>query len=579
MTAEVLTVIEIATALIIFLLVVVLILQANKKTKKESRMREEEAKYKMYEIAVLNDLNDKIGYSLDVQGIAETIIGSLNQFIDYSVASYILLFPEKIVFKAHLEKVVSRKFIDTVKEKMIDSASLILNANLKSIRLEETINGATVNEKSNQPVKSFFNIPLEISGKVVGILTIADARSSFFQEVEMATLYKIVKQASQAVTTLEGVVAAENSKLNAMVASMTDGVIMTDKDFRILVVNPAAKKALGFENKKELSLIDFANGLAGKIDLKDKVEESVRIDKTFVSEEISLQNSFFKIIIAPVRDSWKSLGSVVVFRDITREKEIQRIKEDFTSMIVHELRSPLDSIKKMIEMMRATEMKKDKRAECFQMIYSSSSDMLELVNNILDVAKIEAGKFDLKKQPSDIKELIKGRILFFDIAAKDAKVNLTSLLGKDIPNNVEFDPHTISQVLNNLISNAMKFNKENGSIIVQALMHKNGESIENEAKDAGIDWFIKNDMAAVEDSLVVAVTNTGPGIAPEQIGKLFNKFFQVKTEFAQKGGTGLGLAITKSIVESHGGTVGAESIQGQGATFYFTLPINKNISN
>ena len=100
----------------------------------------------------------------------------------------------------------------------------------------------------------------------------------------------------------------------------------------------------------------------------------------------------------------------------------------------------------------------------------------------------------LMKQKSDIKKIIESRILFFDIAAKDAKVKLASCFGKNIPRDVEFDPHTISQVLNNLISNAIKFTKENGNVTVQALFHKKGESLEKEAKDSGINWFIKKDI-------------------------------------------------------------------------------------
>ena len=405
-------------------------------------------------------------------------------------------------------------------------------------------------------------------------MTVASKESGFYKEEEIDILYKISQQATEAVMRLQMVVEQEKSKLNAMVASMADGVIMTDMDFKVLVVNPAARKVAGSENKSDPSIADFTLCLRGKFDLRDKIEESIRLEKVFVSDEISLHSGFFQIIISPVKDRWKSLGCVIVFRDITREKEIQKIKDDFTSMIVHELRSPLDSIKKMIELIRMSEVKKQKQEECFKMIYSSSSDMLSLVNNILDVAKIEAGKFELVKQPSDIKETVKRRISFFDIAAKDAKVELISQFGKDLPDKVEFDPHMISEVLNNLISNAIKFNKENGSIIIQVLVHKNGKSIENEAKDSKINWFIKNDITAIPDSLIVAVTDTGAGIASEQINKLFNKFFQVKSAFAQKGGTGLGLAIIKSIVESHGGVVGAESVEGQGATFYFSLPIN-----
>lgn len=572
--------VEVLATIIFFILIAIAAFFSfldNRKFKKDLVKREEDAKHKMYEIAILKELGDRIGYSLNIQNIVEVITGSLRQFIEYSAVSYMLFDPEKIIFKVHLEKSVSRRFIDDIKAKMMASIFVLLNNDFKNVKTEEILSGAILNDELNFQVRSFFHIPLVIAGKVVGLLTVADSKAGFYKEEEMTVLYKIAQQAAQAVTRLQDVVQSEQSKLNAMVASMTEGVVMTDMDYRILVVNPAARHALGLENKSDLTIFDFIDGLSGKFDFRGKVEESVKLDQIFLSDEVVLESGSYQMAVSPVKNNGKILGCVVIFRDITHEKEVEKIKEDFTSMIVHELRSPLDSIKKMIELMRVSQVKKAKQEECFQMIYGSSSDMLELINNLLDIAKIEAGKFALTKIPSDIKEIIQSRVLFFDIAAKDAKVKLTSQVAKDVPDKIDFDPHTISQVLNNLLSNAIKFNKEAGSVVVQALLHKKEQGTATEAKEAGINWFIKNDIVDLPDSLVVAVTNTGAGIAPAQINKLFNKFFQVKTVFAQKGGTGLGLAITKSIIDSHGGVVGAESIEGQGATFYFTLPINKLI--
>ena len=548
------------------------VLQKNLKIKKDLTQKEEDAKHKIYEIAILNELSEKMDYSLSVQNVAEIIIGSLHDFVNYTVASYMVMQPEKIVFRSYIEKPVSGKFVSDIKTGMLNYASDLLKVSFKDAKIEETLWGQAINDELDKKVGSFFNIPLVISGKVVGILNITDVRDGFYKEKEVAVVNGIVQQATKAVTRLQGVIESEKSKLNAMVASMTDGVVMTDKDFNVLVVNPAAKHALGVEDKKDLSILDVTDKLQGKIDLKDKIEESVRLEKIFLSEEISLASGFFKIVVSPVKDNWKMLGCVVVFRDITRKKEIEKIKEDFTSMIVHELRSPLDSIKKMTEMMRTIEVSKAKRTECLQMIYGSSSDMLELITNLLDIAKVEAGKFELAKQKTDIRKTIASRILFFDVSSKDAKVKISTQFGKDLPEAVDFDPRTISQVLNNLISNAVKFTKENGDIIIQVLSHKKGNSVAEEAKEASISWFIKKDFSDMVDSLFIAVTDNGIGIAPDQADKLFNKFSQAKNIFVEKGGTGLGLAITKSIVDSHGGIVGAESVEGQGSTFYFTLP-------
>jgi signal transduction histidine kinase len=552
----------------------VFVFRQNRKFKSDLVKKEEDARYKMYEITILNELGDKIDYSLSVQNIIEVITKYLSEFINYSSVSYMLFLPEKITYKVNLKESVSHKFVDKIRAKMLDSISVLLNTDFRDKKVEEILLGTAINEELCEQVGSFFNIPLVISGKVVGILTVANTRNGFYKREEMATLYKIAQQGAEAVTRLQRVIDSENSKLNAMVTSMAEGVIMTDMDYKILVVNPAARRAVGLENKSDLSVSDFMEGLNGKFDLRDKIEESIRLDKVFLSDEVFLPSGFFQIAVSPVKYNWRTLGCVVIFRDITREKEVEKIKEDFTSMIVHELRSPLDSIKKMVELMRVSEIKKAKRLECFQMIYGSSSDMLELINNLLDIAKIEAGKFQLTKQKSDIKKIVESRILFFDIAAKDAKVKITSCFGKDIPNSVEFDPHTISQVLNNLISNAIKFSKVNGSVVVQILFHKKGGGLKKEADDSGINWFIKNDILDIPDSLLIAVTDSGIGISLDQINKLFNKFFQAKSIFIEKGGTGLGLAITKSIIDSHGGAVGVESIEGQGSTFYFTLPIN-----
>ncbi|MEK7541107.1 MAG: ATP-binding protein [Patescibacteria group bacterium] len=553
----------------------------SRKFRIDLERREEDTKRRMYELSILKELGDRIGYSLNVQNIIDIITGSLHQFIEYSVVSYMFLEPEKIIFKVHLEKQVSRKFIDNIKNRMVGSLSALLNIDFQKIKIEEVLSGIILNEELDKPVESFFNIPLVIAGNVVGVLTIADTKSGLYKEEEMTILYKITQQASQAVTRLQEVVETEQAKLNAMVASMTEGVVMTDPEHRLLVVNPAAKKAIGFESKKDISIFDFIDKLSGKFDFRGKIEESVKLDKIFISEEVLLDSRFFQVIVSPVKNKTGSqnniLGCVTIFRDITEEKEVEKMKEDFTSMIVHELRSPLDGMKKTVEAIRKSKIKKAKQPEYFQMMYRSSSDMLELINNLLDVAKIEAGKFQIFKQPSNIKEIIDNRILLFQTAAKDAKVKIISEIMENVPEKVDFDQHTVSQVLNNLLSNAIKFSKANSKIIINAMLHKNSQDIKTEAGSSAV-WFLNNskvDFTKIPDSLFIAVTDSGVGISPLDMSQLFIKFSQLKNIFTEKGGTGLGLAIIKSIVESHGGIVGAESAEGEGSTFYFTIPISQ----
>jgi two-component system, NtrC family, sensor histidine kinase KinB len=550
----------------------------TKKFRIDLEKREEETKHRMYELSILKELGDRIGYSLNVQNIIDIITGSLHQFIEYSVVSYMFLEPEKIIFKVHLEKEVSRKFIDNIKKRMVGSLSALLDIDFKKIKIEEVLSGVILKE-IDSPVESFFNIPLVIAGKVVGVLTVADTKSGLYKESEMTILYKITQQASQAVTRLQEVVETEQAKLNAMVSSMTEGVVMTDTEHRILVVNPSAKKAIGLNNKNEVTIFDFIDKLSGKFDFRGKIEESVKLDKVFISEEVILDERVFQVVVSPVKNKADLqagiLGCVTIFRDVTEEKEVEKMKEDFTSMIVHELRTPLDGIKKVIDSFRKSTIKKAKQPEYLQMIYHSSSDMLELINNLLDVAKIEAGKFQIFKQPSSIKEIIENRLLFFETLAKDAKLEIVSQFSKNIPPEVNFDRHTISQVLSNLVSNAIKFSKEKGKVTITSFLHKKGQGIKEDLAEMQVPLLqdSKIDFAEITDSLLVVVADNGAGISNIDKEQLFVKFSQLKNMFTQSGGTGLGLAITKSIIESHGGIVGVESVEGEGSAFYFTIPI------
>ncbi|OGZ69738.1 MAG: hypothetical protein A3F47_00400 [Candidatus Staskawiczbacteria bacterium RIFCSPHIGHO2_12_FULL_38_11] len=554
------------------------------KLKKDVDKNEEKMRRGMYELAILKELGDRTGYSLNIQNIIDVITGSLRQFIDYSVTSYIFVEPEKIIFKAHLEKSVSREFIDSIKKRMVSSLSAILNKDFSKTHVEEILSGAILTEYMNEPVRSFFNIPLVIAGKVVGILTIADTKTGLYREEEMTILYKITKQASNAVSSLQEVVETEQRKLNAMVASINEGVVMTDKDYKIVVVNPAAKTAVGLSSNEEVSIFDFIEKLGGKFDIKEKLEESVKLDKFLTVDDVLIDDRFFQIFVSPVKSSFgiskdEIMGAVVVFHDITLKKQVEKMREDFTSMMVHELRSPLDNIKKISELLIK---KKKAKAdlEYLNFVFQDSSRMLELVNDLLDVAKLEAGKFEVNKQPSDIVELIKERANFFKTNAKFSKVALETYFDPNIPKTVDLDPIRMVQVLNNLLSNAIKFTPEKGTVSIQALIHKKGQDIIKESSAAGIKWFLNKEAKNINDKsncLIVAITDTGIGLSQDKIVQLFSKFkqYRVAIEAGEKKGTGLGLVVVKGIVDAHGGSVGVVSEEGAGSSFYFMLPFNQ----
>lgn len=557
----------------------------NQKAKQVLIKREQDVSRRMYELTILKELGDRIGYSLDVQQIVDVIVNSLHQFIDYSAVSYMLLGPEKVIFKMHLERSVHQRFVNDIRDRMLGSLSALLDREFSKKDVKEIISGAIIIEELDDPVRSFFNIPLVIDEKVVGVLTVADIKGGLYKEEEMTILYKIIQQASKAVTSLQSVVKTEQAKVNAMVESMADGVVMTDTDYRIMVVNPSARAIIGLPGKQDLTIFDFIDNLGGKFDIRGRLEESVKLNKPFQSEEVLVRDKFYKIFVFPVyadivgeSGEKVAVGGVVIFHDVTAERAIEQIRDQFTSMIVHELRTPLSGIHKLGELLRGGQtMAKKDFDEYVMMMNADSSSMLALVNDILDIAKLEAGKFEVKKEPGDIREVVDNRIEFFTPSATDARLGLKVTYDPQVPLLLPFDQAAIKQVLNNLISNALKFTKAGGAIEVVVWNHTAGVKVSEElAHFSGhVSTPLPDDtFKNTPSSVIVAISDTGGGIAESSLKELFNKFktLGIKSETGVKG-TGLGLAIVKGIVEGHGGSVGVISELGVGSVFYIVLPL------
>jgi signal transduction histidine kinase len=222
---------------------------------------------------------------------------------------------------------------------------------------------------------------------------------------------------------------------------------------------------------------------------------------------------------------------------------------DYISMLVHELRSPLSVIKGASDLIikEAPTLTKDQIEMLLSQIRNSSGNLLNLVNDILDVSKLHAGRFEIKKTSNNLPQLIKETVSYLDPLLKIKSINANVEINGDLPL-FAFDADRIRQVLNNLLSNAVKFTPKDGLITVSAT--KRGEFAE------------------------VQVRDTGGGIPDEEKPKIFHKFVQVHNNTMMKEkGTGLGLVISKGIVETHGGKIWVEDNKPKGTIFVFTLPI------
>jgi two-component system sensor histidine kinase/response regulator len=248
-----------------------------------------------------------------------------------------------------------------------------------------------------------------------------------------------------------------------------------------------------------------------------------------------------------------------ILRVIKAEQEIEQLKADFQSMLVHDLRSPLSVIIGVLELAANGEFDKnpEELKEFLGSALETSQKMLGLINDILDVAKLEAGKLQLNKQPNDFNAVVGGVVARLKVLARDKGISLTIQEDKNIPL-CEFDSGKIEQVVTNLVSNAIKFTPKDGCVTIKTYV----KHIEDDVLG------LKGEYAAMD------VEDNGVGISSDEIPLIFDRYRQAKSaKTSGQKGTGLGLTIVKRVTEAHGGKVFVESSLGKGTKFGIVIPL------
>ncbi|MDY0087945.1 MAG: response regulator [Coriobacteriia bacterium] len=332
-------------------------------------------------------------------------------------------------------------------------------------------------------------------------------------------------------------------RMQAILAATSDGMIVLDPTGRVELINQAAAQLLGSPAE---DLLGEPVDVVALLGLDEEPENGVAIEVIRSEPEHRVYIVRMNRIMGL---DGEGAGHVISAHDITAEREAAVMKNEFVSMVSHELRTPLTSIKGYVDLVaegdagEINEMQK----EFLTIVQENSDRLVALINDILDISRIESGRVHLKVDPLEVPELIQGVIETFRTYAKSSDVQLMWVSEEPMPR-AAGDRDRIGQVLMNLVSNAIKYSPGGGSVTVRA--RQDGEQV------------------------VVSVHDTGIGIALEDQEQLFSKFYRVDSSLTRDiGGTGLGLSICKSVVELLGGDVGCESEPGEGSTFWFTLPI------
>lgn len=515
---------------------------------KSSLEKENQLKRKLYEAQVLEELNERFGYSLNVERVVDTVISSLGNLISFSTVSYMLLEGNKLVFKIQLADSVSHAYIENVKDRMKASIKELVGEEVEKRVIEESVLGMFINDLNQDTVNSFFNIPLTVNGEFVGLLNVSSTKPDSYREPELTLLYKIVGNASNTVTKLYQLLEREKDKLESLVESMNDGVLMIDKDFRILIHNRALLDLLGIIKLKNVNIFDIVGAFSTDFPLEEKLNAVSQFGGIQTYSEVNINDRYFQINIIPVKtdDSIAAIG--VLVQDQTKEMELKKLREDFTAMMVHELRAPLTVIKGAADLLlkQIANLETSETKDLLTHMHNSACDLLSIVNNLLDVAKVEAGRFEVALTEGDLNRLIQDQTEYFRNLANQKNVSVIAELDESVKV-IKFDAIRLKQVMNNLISNAIKFTESGG--YVRIVTNKKEKEIE------------------------IAVIDNGKGLSEEMKKKLFEKFSQGRTSLvSNEPGTGLGLVVAKGVIEAHGGRIWVEDNMPRGAKFIFTLP-------
>ena len=358
------------------------------------------------------------------------------------------------------------------------------------------------------------------------------------------TFNNLTKKLQEAQATTEG----ERRKLLSVLSHMTDGVIATDRKGRVILINDRAADMLTVSRETVLtySVVSIL-GVEDNLTFEKLVEEgdSLILDFSSKNKQYILRANFSVI----KKDTGKVNGLIAVLHDITEQEKIDQERREFVANVSHELRTPLTTMKSYLEALTEGAWEDIEIAPKFLNVTQTETDrMIRLVNDLLQLSKLDSKDYRFSKEWINFINYFDKIIDRFEMTKNPYVTFIRALSEEDIF--IEIDEDKITQVLDNIISNALKYSPEGGKITFQVKL--------------------------LDNQIKISVSDEGVGIPKENVSKIFERFYRVdKARSRQVGGTGLGLAIAKEMIVAHGGEIWAESNEGKGTTVFFTLPYER----
>jgi signal transduction histidine kinase len=429
----------------------------------------------------------------------------------------------------------------------LDQQILMLARQQERIVLANAPRTRSLSFPENYPVPaSVMAVALYHKERYYGVLWVAYDTPHAFSEGDLRFISTLAGQAALAAanTHLFQNVEVSRRQLEAILNSTPDPVLVTDPKSRLLLANAAAEQALG-------SRIGNSEGQPTQRLIQQKpLLELLNSESENQSVEVLLPDGrTYSATASSVLADGVRVGRVCILRDVTHFKELDILKSEFVSTVSHDLRSPLTLMRGYATMMDMVGELNEQQQTYVSKIIMGVENMARLVNDLLDLGRIEMG-LDLQVEPVSVLDVLEKVTGTLQMQAAQKEIELSLELPKDLPHQIDADPALFHQAIYNLVENAVKYTSEGGQVSVR--------------------------VRTSENDLIFEIQDTGIGISPADMARLFEKFYRGRAREARaRVGTGLGLAIVRSIAERHGGRVWVESEEGVGSTFYLQIPVSQ----
>lgn len=528
-----------------------------------------EKKYK--QAIAKQELLEKLFMTTDIASIMEAILKTLKDLIPFHTISYLIAKSEGQKFSNLLYILTTRNlqkgFTTIVQKSMFEFIKSLADDIEGKVELLEQlerenhcdfIEGEMAQNGAVKP-SDFFLIPFQIphSKKIGGLFHVALTEDQqTFSEEDKKFAIDIINTAATNFEKIRSLINFDKVKIIDLVNSMEEAVVLFDIKKTIVVSNPAMQKITKFDNLSNiiafLEKADELSVIENRPKISKAIEQLLKGSKRYHAPKIKIKGKYFELYIVPVHGGENNIsGGAMILHDITQMTEVDQMKTRFVSLASHQLRTPLTAIKLFIEMLGSKSIGSlnETQSEYLNNVKISTERMVKLVNNLLSISRLEAGRLKINPQLIDIQKLIEESINSCQNLAENSNCKISFKKPKTELHKLLVDPLIMTEIIQNIIGNALRYTTTDSGEVAVELKEENSQYI-------------------------IIVKDNGIGIPKEIQSKIFEKFFRAEEAIRiQTEGTGLGLYIAKMLLEASGGDMKFKSKgKGKGATFFISIP-------